>query len=579
MKEFRSACLAGVLAAFGLARPAIAAERPSVVLVITDDQGYGDLAAHGNPMIKTPNLDKMYEQSVRLADFHVDPTCAPTRAALITGRYSARVGVWHTIMGRSILRGDEVTMADVFKKAGYRTGMFGKWHLGDNYPYRPRDRGFDEVLCHGGGGVGQAPDYWGNDYFDDTYFHNGKPEKQSGYCTDVWFDAAIEFIRSSQDRPFFCYLATNAPHGPYLVDPKYSEPYKARGVPSPMAEFYGMISNIDENISRLTRTLADLNRIDNTIFIFMTDNGTAAGVAGGKSKPGGWRGFNAAMRGQKGSQYDGGHRVPCFVHWPAGGMAAGRDVSQLTAHVDLLPTLIELCGLETAAGVSFDGTSIARLLKGEPAAWPDRTLFVAVNRLDHPEPWRRTAVMTERWRLVDGKELYDITADPGQMADISTRQPEVVARLRNQYEGHWKDISSRFDQYVRLVVGAEEENPATISSHDWHAENVPWNHRQIEQMPEWNGVWQIEAAAAGRYRFALMHRPPEAKVPLRAVSARLKVGGFDEVKPVAQGATEAVFEVDLPAGPASMQTWLVEAGGAERGAFYVRVERLPARRK
>ena len=190
---------------------------PNVVLVVTDDQGYGDLGCHGNPILRTPNLDALYRRSVRLTDFHVGPTCAPTRASLMTGRYCNRTGVWHTIMGRSLLRRDEVTMADVFAAGGYRTGIFGKWHLGDNYPYRPQDRGFHEVLIHGGGGVGQTPDAWGNDYFDDTYLHNGTPEKFSGYCTDVWFDGAMRFIEDNRDRPFFAYLATNAPHSPYRV--------------------------------------------------------------------------------------------------------------------------------------------------------------------------------------------------------------------------------------------------------------------------------------------------------------------------------------------------------------------------
>ena len=209
--------------------------RPNVVLVMTDDQGYGDVAAHGNTMIRTPNLDRLHGQSVRLTDFHVDPTCSPTRSALMTGRYSSRTGVWHTIMGRSLLRRDEVTLGDLFAKNGYRTSMVGKWHLGDNYPLRPQDRGFQEVLCHGGGGIGQTPDYWGNDYFDDTYWHNGTPKPYTGYCTDVFFDAALKFIEKNRDRPFFAYIATNTPHGPLNVAEKYSQPYVERGVPAGMA--------------------------------------------------------------------------------------------------------------------------------------------------------------------------------------------------------------------------------------------------------------------------------------------------------------------------------------------------------
>ena len=302
-----AALAAGLLAAHGECAPAEtrAAARPNVVLVMTDDQGYGDLACHGNPWIRTPNLDRLHRESVRLTDFHVSPLCTPTRAGLMTGQNPVRLGAWGTTWGRSLPRRDAVTMADLFAASGYPTGCFGKWHLGDNYPFRPQDRGFTEVLIHGGGGVGQTPDYWDNDYFDDTYFHNGKPEKCRGYCTDVWFDAAIRFIESNRDRPFFAYVPTNAPHGPFHVAQKYSSLYSADpNVPN--TNFYGMITNIDENMGRLTAKLDELGLSENTILIFTTDNGTAAGFRGGK-------GFNAGMRGTKGSLYEGGHRVPCFI--------------------------------------------------------------------------------------------------------------------------------------------------------------------------------------------------------------------------------------------------------------------------
>ena len=224
-------CLVGSLSA---------GPRPNVILVMTDDQGYGDLSCHGNPDFRTPNLDKLYGESVRFTDFHVDPTCAPTRAALITGRYSLSTGVWHTIAGRSFLHPEEVTIAQVLKKAGYATGMFGKWHLGDNYPCRPHDRGFDDAVYHGGGGIGQTPDLWGNDYFDDRYFHNGQPKQYQGYCTDVFFEEAMRFIEKQRDDPFFCYLLPNAPHGPYYVDKKYSNPFVEKVFSPNRANFYGM---------------------------------------------------------------------------------------------------------------------------------------------------------------------------------------------------------------------------------------------------------------------------------------------------------------------------------------------------
>ncbi len=572
-----------------IARPLVAAEtpsvtppkRPNVVLVITDDQGYGDVAAHGNTMIETPVMDRLHLQSVRLNNFHVDPTCSPSRSALMTGRYSCRVGVWHTIMGRSILRRDEVTMADVFAAAGYQTAMFGKWHLGDNYPYKPQHRGFKEVLCHGGGGVGQTPDFWDNDYFDDTYFRNGKPEKFKGYCTDIWFDGAMKFIEANREKPFFVYLATNAPHGPYFVAKEYSQPYVDKGVPHPMAEFYGMITNIDDNLGRLGTKLRELGLMNNTLFIFMTDNGTAAGVARKPPKdPKAWRGFNAGMRGQKGSQYDGGHRVPCFVHWGAGGITGGRDVNQLTAHVDLLPTLIELCNLDPPEEVKFDGTSLAPLLKGPTNDWPERTLFVESHRIEKPEPWRQSAVMTQRWRLIDGQELYDMVEDPGQKKNVADDNPEVVKKLRISYERRYADVSRRFDEFCPIVIGSDGENPTLITAHDWHpstgeTRDVPWNHGQIKKMSYSNGFWAVDVEQAGKYRFTLRHRPEVASFPLVAKTARIKIGDVDVKKPVPEGATGVDLDVELKAGPARLTTWLDDASGKERGAFYVEVTRLP----
>ena len=233
------------------AATAQAAKRPNVVLVITDDQGYGDLSCHGNPVLKTPHLDKLHSESVRLTDYHVAPTCSPSRAALITGHWTNRTGVWHTIMGRSMLRANEVTIGKILGDGGYHTGMFGKWHLGDNYPYRPEDRGFQEVLRHGGGGVGQTPDFWDNAYFDGSYFHNGKAVPAKGFCTDVFFDYAKRFINKvkDDDKPFFVYLCTNAPHGPMHSPEKFSAPYSKQGVN--LGNFFGMIANIDHNVGQM----------------------------------------------------------------------------------------------------------------------------------------------------------------------------------------------------------------------------------------------------------------------------------------------------------------------------------------
>ncbi len=568
----------------GLAAAAEPPRRPNVIFILTDDQGYGDLACHGNSMIRTPNLDRLRDGSVRFTNFHVDPTCAPSRAAFMTGRYSTRTGVWHTVMGRSLMYADEVTMADVFNRAGYRTAIFGKWHLGDNYPMRPQDRGFQEALVIGGGGDGQTPDYWGNDYFDDTYAHNGVPEKFAGYCTDVFFDQALKFIGENRTRPFFAYLATNAPHAPFNVAEKYRRPYTEQGVPPPMDAFYGMIGNIDENVGRLIARLQELGLAENTILIWGTDNGTAAGVAGANAfgaaaqPKGGWNGFNAGMRGIKGSQYEGGHRTPLFIRWPAGRLDGGQDVTRLAAHIDLLPTLIDLCGLPAPTGVQFDGTSLVPLLRAPDAPWPERTLFVHTQRRELPPKWTKSAVMTDRWRLIDGSELYDLPADPGQAQDVAAEHPDVVAQLRARYETWWASLAPAMARYGDLVVGSAHENPAEINCMDWHDDdikNIPWNQEQINAAPWANGWWRIAPARAGRYEFTLRQKPAVAAFPIQATSARVRVGDAEATAPVPAGATSVTIPLELKDGPVKLQTWLIdEPTGKSRGAFFVTIRRL-----
>jgi arylsulfatase A-like enzyme len=557
----------GIVAIAG-SGPACAADvlrQPNVVLVLTDDQGYGDLGCHGNPIIQTPNINRLHGQSVRLTNFHVDPTCSPTRSALMTGRYSSRTGVWHTVMGRSLLRKDEVTMADVFAANGYRTGIFGKWHLGDNFPYRPQDRGFDEVLTFGGGGIGNTPDFWGNNYFDDALRHNGKLEKYKGYCTDVFFTAALRFIEKNKGRPFFAYIPTNAPHAPYNVAAKYSQPYRDKGVPEPRAKFYGMITNIDENVGRLLDKLKELRLEEQTIVIFMTDNGSSGGY-----NPLAGSGYNAGMRGMKGSEYDGGHRVPCFFRWP-GKLEGGRERQAVTAHIDILPTLIDLCGFKKPAKVVFDGTSLRPLLAGK-CDWPERTLLVHSQRIDHPEKWRKCAVMTDRWRLINGKELFDMKADPGQKKDVAGQHAAVAAKLRQAYETWWADISRRFGEYCPITLGSAKENTTQLCCHDWHGERALSGQEMVRQAAKANGFWAVDVARPGKYTITLRQQPAIAKFPIPAVTARLKIGTLDLSKPVPSGATAVTFKAKLLRGETRLQTWLTDKGGASHGAYYVEVK-------
>jgi len=566
---------AGVTAALAAgrrtARAAQGVKQPNVVLVMTDDQGYGDLACHGNPVIRTPNLDRMHGRCVRLTDFHVSPLCTPTRAQLMTGQDAVRTGAWGTTWGRSLPRPDLPTIADAFAAGGYRTGHFGKWHLGDNYPYRPEDRGFTEVLRHGGGGVGQTPDYWGNNYFDDTYCHNGTWKKYKGYCTDVWFDGALRFIEANRNRPFFCYIPTNAPHGPFLVAEKYKKLYK--GVSARSAAFYGMITNIDENMGRLDKALERFGLADNTIVIFTTDNGSSGGT------------FSAGLRGRKGSTYEGGHRVPCFIRWPAGKMVGGQDVDELTCCQDLVPTLISLCGLTTPKDAKFDGVDISSLLTGRAKRLADRMLVVQYSQTTTPPRKWRAAVMQGRWRLVGQKELYDVRADPGQKTNVAADHPEVTARMRAHYEKWWADVSRRFDDISHIVLGNKAENPAHLNAFDWHA-RTPWNQGHIRGGSRINSFWAVEIERDGTYEFALRRWPRELDKPVASTGggvgkalpiagAKINIANIEESTPVAPADTAATFTLKLQAGKTRLRaTFLDKAGKQICGAFYVSARRL-----
>lgn len=557
--------------------------RPNIILIMTDDHGYGDIAAHGHPHLKTPNMDRLHRESVRLDQFHVDPTCAPTRAALMTGRYSGRVGVWHTIMGRNLLRSDEATAADLFKSAGYSTGIFGKWHLGDTYPYAPRFRGFDKAIVHGAGGVGQAPDHWGNDYTDDHYNDNGTWRPFEGYCTEVWFREAMRFIDDSKDQPFFLYLPTNVAHQTRSVAPERNrERFKDADTSETLRTYWGMLDNFDENLGMLLEKLEKSGQLENTILLFMSDNGTCMGQnAYPKKQQATWsETYNGGMRGNKGSHYEGGHRVFCFIRHPASGLQGGRDVKHLTAHIDILPTLLELCGIKPPADIKFDGTSLVPLLKNpETPDWPERTLVVENQRVVDPVKWRNTSVMTDRWRFVDNKELYDIESDPGQKSNLIRQHPEVAAKLSAFYDTWWSDVSRRHQEATRLHVGAEQENPVQLSSHDWMPPmsqgNPPWNQPSITARVVANGTWHVNVVRSGRYAITLRERPASAAFPLSAKEAQLQIGDQDKLnRQIPKETTGVRFEIDLTAGEKPIKTWLIEADGETRGAYYVDVEYL-----
>lgn len=457
-------------------------EKPNVILIMTDDQGIGDLGRHGNPHLKTPNLDKFYDEAIRMTDFHVSPVCTPTRGAIMTGRYPINNGAWATFKGRDALSKGAPTMADVFKQNGYTTGIFGKWHLGDNYPVRPTDCGFDVSICHKAGGVGELSDYWGNTYFDDIYYVNNEPKQFKGYCTDVWFQEALKFIEANKDKPFFVYLPTNAPHSPLIVPEKYAEPYKElEGKKILNANYLGMIANIDENFGKLEKYLKVNDLAKNTILIFMTDNGTHYGFNHEKGL-----GYNKGFRGNKGKKLEGGHRVPFLIRWPNGKVEGGKDIGELSAHIDLIPTLSALCGIDVPKDMKPDGVDLSPLLTGEVTALENRTVFV-----HHRQDWRQphdenqTCIMNKQWRLVNGRELYNLENDQLQLKDVASQNPEVVRQLLKDNERFLK-ITKTNPEYNELpvhVVGNEAQNEITLTIQ--HA---------IGQGP---GIWKAEQVASG----------------------------------------------------------------------------------
>jgi arylsulfatase len=423
----------------------LAGRRPNIILIITDDQGWADLSCHGNPILKTPNLDRLHREGARFTDFQVSPTCAPTRSALLTGRHEFRNGITHTIEERERLAPDAVTLADTLKAAGYATGIFGKWHLGDQPDYWPAKRGYSESFFHGAGGIGQSypgscGDAPGNSYFNPFILHNGTFEKTSGYCTDVFFSTAMKWMESiPPSQPFFAHIATNAPHGPLHVRPEDEARYKDK-VPPQAAKFFGMIANIDDNTGRLLQWLADHSLERDTLVLFMNDNGGTAGIST----------HSGGLRGTKGSPWQGGVRAASFWRWP--GAITPADISAPAAHLDVFPTLAAIAGapLSPAAQKQIEGRSLVPLLENPAAPWPDRTLVTHVGRWPRGKAadskFHNCAIRNSRWKIVStapktpGWQLFDLSTDPGEQSNVATSHPDVVKELAAAYDSWWTSI-------------------------------------------------------------------------------------------------------------------------------------------
>ena len=472
-------------------------KRPNVILIMTDDQGWGDISSHGNDKIDTPVMDRLASDGARFERFFVSPVCAPTRASLLTGRYHLRTGTHGVTRGRENMRSKEVTIAEALKQASYATGCFGKWHNGAHYPHNPNGQGFDEFL-------GFCCGHW-NNYFDTMLEHNGRLVKTKGYISDVFTDAAINFIEKNKERSFFCYIPYNAPHSPFQVPDKYFDKYKRRSLDDKTACVHGMVENLDDNIGRILKRLDELKLSDNTIVLFLTDNGPNSDR------------YNGGMKGRKGSVHEGGIRVPLFIRWP-GHIKPGTKVTQIAAHIDMFATIIEMCGVGMPKTLPQDGISLVPLLKGRTKSWPDRMLFTFRSPRGSNVPG---SVRTQRWRAVKGRnrwELYDMVSDPGQKKNVSKNHPDVVKKLSMAFEAAAADVTKAGFTPLPIHIGYTQWPVVTLPGHEafleptskkgisykgrsgW-ANDYVTNWRSTEAYP-W---WEIKVVESGRYEVTLMY--------------------------------------------------------------------------
>jgi arylsulfatase A-like enzyme len=525
----------------------------------------------------------MAKKSAVLTSFYVSPVCTPTRASLMTGRYNYRTRAIDTFRGRAMMDTTEVTVAEQLKAAGYATGIFGKWHLGDCYPMRPIDQGFDMALVHRGGGIGQPSDPPGAEdkYTDPILFRNGQAEQTKGYCTDVYFREAMAWAgkTSGEGKPFFLYLPTNCPHGPFGdVPPAEYAYYKSQNLaadqypkaavnPIPrnydadtQARVNAMIENIDQDVGRLLKWLDEQKLSENTLVIFITDNGRAT------------PGYNAGMRGNKSTVYDGGIKSPFFAYWP-GKLQPGVASDRIAMHIDIVPTILELCGV-MKGGLKLDGRSIWPLLTRQQTSWPDRTLFSQSHRGDEPVLYHNVAARNQKWKLVSATgfnlesmptagpkfELFDMEKDPYEQHDVAAQHPDIVAKLKAEYEAWFKDVgSTRLDNYAppRIIVGSPDEKTTVLTRQDWRG--AAWG-------PNDEGHWLIDVASSGPYDVKLIVAPADADRTLH-----LRIGSLETSATLAAKATEHTFRAQkLPTGPQKVEAW-VEAAGKQIGVRFAEV--------
>lgn len=537
---------------------------PNVVFVICDDLAWGDIGRHGNPVVQTPRLDAMHDRATRLTRYGSGPLCTPARAAAMTGRHPYRTGAIDTYLGRSMMHTDEVTLPELLHAGGYATCLSGKWHLGDCYPMRPHDRGFNDALYHLGGGLAQPAnhDWPDSHYTDPLLMRNGTPVTTRGYCTDIFTDHALAFIQQHRDQPLFCYLAFNAPHTPLEVPDEWASPYRQRGVNDTHARLYGMVSNIDHNVGRVLDELDRLGLANDTIVVFTSDHGPC-----GSAQHEGEMRYNANLRGIKGSFFEGGIKVPCFAYAP-GRFPAGRDVDRVTNPIDWLPTFAALGGCPLPHDRRIDGKDLSPLLTGRCDArdWPDRTIPMQFHRGDVPERGRNCAVIGQRYKWIrpygplptmnkEGPDqLYDLVEDPLEQRDVAAEHPDTCDRMHRAYDQWFDDVGSTRGKTLeenyappRIIVGSTHENPTVLTQQDWRSscgEHFMDNHK--------TGHWLIDVEHPGGYRVEIVtpHHDSRLPVTFQCGSAKHR----DELDPGQQTLT---FEhVSLPAGQQRVDCFL-----------------------
>jgi len=564
-----------------------AADRPNVIILFTDDQGYGDLSVHGNPILKTPNFDKLHGESVRFSNFHVSPVCTPSRGELMTGLYALRNKAGMVPAGRNLMRRDIVTMPEVFAANDYATGLFGKWHLGDSYPHRPMDRGFQRVVWHKGWGLASEIEY-DNDYYYTRYYDEMEVKYSDRFCANLWFDKAMEWMDEQIDneQPFFTYLALNTPHSPFHSLEKDFQKYKDKVKDPNVAHFFGLISNADQNYARLDRWMADRKIRDNTIIVYMNDNGTSKGD----------RIFNAGMRGKKGSGYDGGHRAICFIRWPNGEFGKPRTIDYPSCISDILPTMVDLLDFTVPpTGSKFDGVSLKPVLINPDKTYEDRKLIVQFGGRQRPEKYFRSCVVWDHWRLNGEGELYDLSKDPGQENDVSAQFPKITRELKAYYDDYWASIEDSIEVVEPVLIGHDKEPYTDLTCNNWVEVDFD-NRERVAGGKSMGGIWQIEVQKSGKYKVRLSRWPFYLDRALTIKGPATTIGGMpifegtafpitggsvsiDGLKPnlgeVNDANTFIELEIELQTGSHTAQGWFLDADGKKlAGAFYGRFEKL-----